>query len=85
MPGAVEEKLSAILYAIEPAAAQIASLRSGCEVKVHVVFQGWGGDPQFGGFHVEVDNIRRLAALGAALDVDLYASGPEMPNDDETL
>lgn len=73
LPGSVEEKLRAVLDGVEPAAARIAALRPTCDVQITIVFKGWSGDPQFGGFHVDAEPMGRLATLGAVLDVDLYA------------
>jgi hypothetical protein len=82
MPASVEEKITAVLDAVEPAVAQIAALKPVCELRVTVVFEGWGGDPQFGGFGLDARTVRRLAALGADLVFDLYAFGPRMPSDE---
>jgi hypothetical protein len=81
IPGTVEEKLKVLLEEVNPAVAQIADLRPMCDVGVMVVFEGWGGDWQFGGIHFETEIVQGLAALGATLDLDLYAFGPDMPDD----
>ena len=81
IPGSVEQKLAALLRGVEPAVARLAAIRTACDVQVNVVFEGWGGDPQCGGIHVDVDIVQRLAALGAELDFDLYAFGPKMLED----
>ena len=84
IPGSVEEKLGTVLDGVDAASAQIAALRPACNVDVNVVFKGWRGDPQFGGFHVGADMVRRLAAIGVELDFDLYAFGPNTRDDDQT-
>lgn len=81
VPGGVEEKLRVLLETVEPAVARIATLRPACDVEVSIVFKGWRGNPQFGGFHFEADVTRRIAALGAGLGSDLYAFGAAMPDD----
>ncbi len=82
IPGSVEEKLNTILDQVESNANQIASLKPICEVHVNIVYQGWGGDAQFGGYHFNESIMRRLCFLGAELDFDLFAFGPEMPDND---
>lgn len=82
MPGSVEEKMVALLDAVEGASGRIAALRPACDLRVTVVFSGWGGDPQFGAFDLASASLRRLAALGAVVSVDLYALGPRMLEDE---
>lgn len=82
LPGSVEEKITALLDAVEGASGQIAALRPACDLLVTVVFSGWGGNPQFGAFNLVRESVRRLAALGAELSVDLYAFGPKMLGDE---
>jgi len=82
VPGSVEEKVAVVLDAVQPAVAQIAALKPACQVRVTVVFEGWRGDPQFGSFDIDARIVGRLAELGAELYFDLYAFGPEMPDDD---
>ena len=79
VPGSVEEKLNTVLHGVESRAKAIASLKPICEVYVNVVYEGWGGDCQFGGFHFNEGIMSRLCTLGAELDFDLYSFGPEMP------
>ena len=82
VPGSVEEKVAALLDAVEGASGRIAALRPACDLRATVVFSGRGGDPQFGAFNLVGESVRRLAALGAELSVDLYAFGPRMPEDE---
>lgn len=81
VPGSVEEKLNTVLNGVESRSKSIASLKPICEVHVNVVYEGWGGDCQFGGFHFNENIMSRLCALGAELNFDLYAFGPKMPED----
>lgn len=78
IPGSVEEKLAFLLQLIAPVADAISLLSPVCEVEVSVCYTDWGGDPQFGGFHLSLETVQSLAVLHAAIDFDLYASGPEM-------
>jgi len=83
IPGTVEHKLDILLDEVQPAVARIADLKPDCIVRVVIVYEGWGGDWQFGGIFIDGDKVQALAALGAEIDIDLYAFGPEMPDDDE--
>jgi hypothetical protein len=82
VPGSVEEKIAALLDAVDVAAGRIAALRPACDIRATVVFSAWAGDPQFGAFNFTGESVRRLAALGAELTVDLYAFGPRMLEDE---
>jgi hypothetical protein len=82
IPGTVEHKLKVLLDAVRPAASRIVELKPNCMVRVVIVYEGWGGDWQFGGIYIDEDKVQTLAALGAEIDIDLYAFGPEMPDDD---
>ena len=81
VPGTVEEKLGVLLDAMGSLSDQVTLLTSCCDVEVVVVYSAWGGDPQFGGIQIASEAVDRLAALGARLDVDLYAYGPPMRGD----
>jgi Domain of unknown function (DUF4279) len=79
VPGTVDEKLSLLLRQARPAAQAIAGLRPSCDVEVGIVYDGWGGAGQFGGWHVDGASLQGLAELGADIDIDMYALGPRMP------
>lgn len=81
IPGTVEHKLKILLDAVQPAVSRIAELKPDCIVRVVIVYEGWGGDWQFGGIYIDEDNVQTLASLGAEIDIDLYAFGPDMPDD----
>jgi hypothetical protein len=81
IPAGFEEKLATLLRLLEPHAAHLAALRPDCTVELAVVYEGWGGDPQFGGLHFEAEATRQISAIGASIDIDLYALGPEMLGD----
>jgi hypothetical protein len=83
IPGHVEEKLEALFQAIRPSAGEIATLSQDCSVEVQVVYDGWRGDPQFGGWTVAKEHTAFLAQIGASIDFDLYATGPGELNYDE--
>lgn len=48
-----------------------------CEIRVSVVYWGWAGNAQFGGWGVSPRLIEILHAMGASLEFDLYATGPK--------
>lgn len=81
LPAGFEEKLMTLLRLVAPRADRFAALPPDCTVELAIVYQGWGGDPQFGGLHFEAETTRQLSLLGASIDIDLYAYGPPMPDD----
>jgi hypothetical protein len=80
-PGTAEEKLAALMDAVAASGERIASLGQSCKVQLTIVYEGWGGCPQFGGIHLNADLLRRVASIGAALDLDLYSFGPPLLED----
>lgn len=77
LPGEFEDKLTRLLQLTEPAAARIRALADTCDVSILVGYQGYTG--QLWGLPIEARDVARIAALGAAVDVDRYASGPALP------
>ena len=71
-------KLDLLLDQLEPAAARIAKLAAECDVSVSVCYEGY--KEWLGGWNAPPDTLKRLAALGARLHLDLYASGPDLPD-----
>ncbi len=56
---------------------KVQSLREDCSVSINVAYYEYQGAP--GGWHLESDILKKLAVLGVDLDVDLYVSGPPLP------
>lgn len=81
VPGGFTEKVGVLIVLVEPVAEAIAALRPSCDTHLTVVYKGWGGDPQFGGIHLDAQSTRVLADIGGALDIVLYAFGPRMAED----
>ena len=73
-------KLDLLLDQLEPATAAIAELAAECDVSVSVCYEGY--KEWLGGWNAPTDTLKRLAALGARLHLDLYASGPDLPEPD---
>jgi|GEM_PF-2360977 len=73
-----DHKLEKLLILLEPATDRIRALKPECSIMLQASFQGFSG--QMWGLGVTADSLERLAALGADLDVDLYAGGPELPD-----
>jgi hypothetical protein len=82
LPGEIEEKLGHLLDLVEAGAAGIASLGPACMVQISLVYEAWLGNGCLGGFHLDPVSLRRVAALGAHLDADLYAWGPRLTDAD---
>jgi hypothetical protein len=76
VPGEVETKLSRLLDLTESAAPSIRELANRCDVVVAVLYNGYSN--QMWGLSFEARDVARLAALGVSIDVDLYASGPDL-------
>jgi Domain of unknown function (DUF4279) len=75
-PGEFEDKLTRLLDLTQEAAPRIRALGATCDVSVTVGYRGYA--EQMWGVPIEREDLRRLAALGAGLDIDLYAGGPAL-------
>lgn len=75
VPGELENKLNFLLDRLEPAQSRIADLQDECEIYICIYYQGYRG--WMGGWHIDKATIRRIAALGAEVDLDLYACGKQ--------
>lgn len=75
-PGDFETKLKRLLDLTEASAPSIRALTDTCRVSVVVPYRGY--KDQMWGLAIEPGDLSRLAALGAVLDVDLYAYGPDL-------
>ena len=73
VPGELEKKLKFLLDRLEPVEANIASLQDECEIYISICYKGY--KDWMGGWHIDKETIRRIAALGAEVDLDLYAYG----------
>ncbi|WP_110987954.1 DUF4279 domain-containing protein [Acaryochloris thomasi] len=49
-----------------------------CEFFISVAYYEYQGSS--GGWHLDSDVLKHLAELGGELDIDLYTSGPELPD-----
>lgn len=58
--------------------AKIRELPSTCEFFISIAYYEYQGWP--GGWHLDSDMLQRLADLGGELDIDLYTSGPALPD-----
>lgn len=76
LPGEFEDKLTRLLDVTDHASSRIRALGSVCDINILVGYQGYA--QQMWGLPIEARDMARIAALGAGLDVDLYASGPEL-------
>jgi len=75
-PGEFEDKLTRLLELTQEAAPRIRALGDACDVNVTVRYCGYA--EQMWGVPIGREDLRRLAALGAGLDIDLYAGGPAL-------
>ncbi len=73
-----EDKIKRLLNYISPAANGFAQLGTACHVVLHIVYKGY--QSSMGGLHLNTEMARQIAIIGAAIDIDLYAYGPELPD-----
>jgi len=72
-----EAKLSRLLVDLSPRSEQLRDLAGRCAVVIQVAIYEYADSPR--GWHLERGVLRNLAELGLELDVDLYVSGPALP------
>jgi hypothetical protein len=77
-PGECDQKLKSLLDQLEHAYSRIGELAARCDVWIQVVYHGYGS--QMWSLHWDAETMRRISTLGVDVDVDLYASGPELPS-----
>lgn len=76
-PGECDQKMKALLKMLAGASSGISELAGQCSVCISVVYRGY--QCQMWGLHWTADTLRQLSALGVDIDVDIYASGPDLP------
>jgi hypothetical protein len=76
-PGECDQKMKALLEILAGASTRISELAVRCKVCISVVYHGY--QCQMWGLHWSTETVRRIAALGVEIDIDLYASGPDLP------
>jgi Domain of unknown function (DUF4279) len=78
LPRSIEDKLTYLLDQLEPAQTRIAQLQGEGKICICICYEGYRS--WMGGWHLDRENIRRIAALNAEVDLDLYAHGEnELP------
>lgn len=75
-PGECDQKMKALLILLADASSEIRKLRMRCAASLCVVYHGY--QDQMWGLHWSAHTIQQIAALGVDVDVDLYASGPDL-------
>lgn len=80
-PGEIGDKLERLLNLTEPFAPQIRSLETTCSIEISIAYAGY--KDQMWGIPFTNRELQRMAALGAHVDIDLYAYGPDLPDEDE--
>jgi hypothetical protein len=75
LPEEVGRKLGLLLDQLDEATPRIAALAKKCDVTLNICYEGckeW-----LGGWTADARTLKRLAALGCSLELDLFASGPD--------
>jgi len=78
-PDAPERKIQRLLHRVLPMANGLAQIANACHVVLHIGYKGY--QSSMGGLHLDAETARQIATLGADIDIDLYASGPELPDE----
>jgi hypothetical protein len=76
--GEVEEKLKILLDALIPNREKLRQLP--CSISHCIEIAYYGYKDQMWGVHLDSEIIKRLADIGMAIDVDIYASGSDLPD-----
>ena len=74
--GDVEDKLRALLDTLLPFRANLSHLSALASVGVSIAYYGY--KEQMGGIYLDEEMIGKLAELHVPVDIDLYASGPDL-------
>jgi hypothetical protein len=77
LPEEVGRKLDLLLDQLDAAAPRIAALAAECDVSLTMYYEGckeW-----LGGWTADARTLSRIAALGCHFELDLFASGPDLP------
>jgi hypothetical protein len=75
-PGTYDNRLRRLLELTEETAPRVGALGTTCDISIPVAYMGY--THQMWGVGGAAKDIARMAALGARLDIDLYASGPDL-------
>jgi len=67
-----------LLDRLEGSSSQIGALVGRCNVEIAVYYESY--QCQMWGLHWDAETLRRVSKLGVDVDVDLYASGPDLPH-----
>jgi Domain of unknown function (DUF4279) len=73
IPGNVDDKLGFLLDRLESSQPQILALSESCDICIIICYEAYHG--AMGGWHLTHKTMQRIVALGADVDLDLYARG----------
>jgi hypothetical protein len=73
IPGNIENKLRFLLDRLKPLQSIFATLQNECDLSINICYEGY--KDWMGGWHIDRNTILEIAALGAEVDLDLYALG----------
>jgi hypothetical protein len=76
LPGDVECKVEGLMGHLADVRPRIRLLSEHSQVRVSVVYHGWRGNAQFGGWILPQTVLTEISNLGADLEFDVYATGP---------
>jgi hypothetical protein len=77
-PGECDQKMKALLQMLASSSSRISELAVRCSVCISVVYRGYRC--QMWGLHWSAETVQSIAAFGVDIDLDLYASGPDLPS-----
>ena len=76
-PDYVENKIEELISRLIPIQAQLAKLSPHARMEVNIYYQGY--KDLMGCISISKEQIHKIAAMGLSIDIDLEASGPDLP------
>ena len=77
-PLGFEMKLAHLLRELSSRSEQLRLMQKSCDMSVSVAYYDYAGSPS--GWHLDLEMLKGLFSLNLEIDVDLYVSGPELPD-----
>jgi hypothetical protein len=77
IPDGIDHKILHLLNQLEHVRTNIAQLANECNICLCICYEGY--KDWMGGWNADKETIKRISALEAEIDLDLYARGPDLP------
>jgi hypothetical protein len=81
MADEIEDKLEKLLAGLQTLKSNLLnpSMQTNVHIQINIAFYGY--KDQMSGWHLNPKTLKAIAKLNASIDFDLYASGPDLPQD----